>query len=540
MASLLKRIKKPPGYVIASSLVSIGGILNGFDMGAIGAITEMQYFLDTFGKPTPLMRGFTVSIIMLTGAFPSFFAGQLADRYGYLVIVMAGALVFTLGAVLQGAAYHLPMFILGRAICGFGEGLWLSNIYVYVTEISPSARRGILVSISQFGTAFGICAGYFSCYGSVHIASTMSWRLPYVVQASLAILLAVSCYFLPTSPRWLMLHGKREKALKELDRLNISRTEAEKDILSFNDQVRAPPSTLEGFLVIFRRRYRARTILALFILGMVQLSGIDGVLYYAPTLFAQAGIPSQSASFLASGVSSVLMLAISIPAVLYADRMGRRTSVIAGGSGLSFCMLVIGALYASNSVHKTGLARWVVVVLIFAFALTYSFTWAVVAKMYASEIQPARTRAAANCVAQGLNFFCNWLVAFATPIFLAKSAFGAYFLFGFLILGTVVVLGLYMPETRGRSLEDIQSAFHHRPVMRSWIHQLRRFFSRSGVSPLSSESEGSGRSSLGMRVMSGGNGVEAGEGESVSIERLDLDEGAGAGTGVQAKEGIAK
>jgi len=236
-------------------------------------------------------------------------------------------------------------------------------------------------------------------------------------------------------------------------------------------------SAWRGFLLLFRRGYRARTILALFILGMVQLSGIDGVLYYAPTLFRQAGLPGETASFLASGLSAILMLAISVPAFLFADKWGRRTSAIVGGIGLSSCMLLIGSLYAASAVHPYGAARWVVIISVFIFGLTYCATWGVVGKIYASEIQPANTRAAANCVAQGLGFFTNWLVAILTPIFLSKSAFGAYFLFGFFALGTVAVLAAYMPETRGRSLENIQDAFQ-RPVVKSWAHHLRRFTSR--------------------------------------------------------------
>jgi MFS family permease len=189
------------------------------------------------------------------------------------------------------------------------------------------------------------------------------------------------------------------------------------------------------------------------------------------------------------------MLAISIPAVVYSDKIGRRNSIIFGGLILSFSMLIIGSLYATNQVHTTGPARWVVVVLIFVFSLTFCFTWAIAGKIYASEIQPARTRASANCLAQGLSFFTNWLVAFATPVFLSKSAFGAYFLFGFLTLGTVMVLSIYMPETQGRSLEDIQTAFHQGPAVKNWMSQIRRLFSRAGISPPvssgSSEREGS-------------------------------------------------
>ena len=125
---------------------------------------------------------------------------------------------------------------------------------------------------------------------------------------------------------------------------------------------------------------------------------------YAPVLFAQAGIPGEQASFLASGLSAILMLAISVPGFLLADKWGRRTSAISGGLILSACMLIIGSLYASSAVHPYGITRWVVVVLVFAFGLTFSATWGIVGKIYASEIQPSNTRAAANCVAQGLSF----------------------------------------------------------------------------------------------------------------------------------------
>ena len=143
---------------------------------------------------------------------------------------------------------------------------------------------------------------------------------------------------------------------------------------------------------------------AQFILGMVQLCGIDGVLYYAPTLFQQAGLPEQTAGFLASGISAVLICAISIPAAIFADSWGRRTSVITGGVGLSGSMLLVGAMYSADAVHQTGAGRWVVIIAIFFFALTYASTWAMVGKIYASEIQPGHTRAASNALAQGLNF----------------------------------------------------------------------------------------------------------------------------------------
>ncbi|KAF7517721.1 hypothetical protein G7054_g13714 [Neopestalotiopsis clavispora] len=453
-----------PKYVLASIAVALGGFINGYDTGSVGAVMEMDEFTKTMGHLSPFLIGFSVSLIMLTGAVPSIFGGQLADSLGRLKVITLGAVFFGIGAAIEGSASNLGQFLAGRAIAGFGQGVFLSNVSVYICEIAPSKHRGILAGLPQFMATAGICVGYFTCYGTVNIQSGMAWRIPYIIQCVISVLFIASCMVIPDSPRWLMLHGRRQDALVALDWLDFSMIEAERDFLTATEQ-RSSLSLWQSLVLLFRRGYRSRTILALFVLGMVQLSGIDGVLY--------AGLSSSTASFLASGVSAILMLAISIPAFLLADKWGRRTSAITGGIGLGSLMLLIGTLYATGVVHPYGVARWVVIVSVFAFGLTYCATWGIVGKIYASEIQPSNTRAAANSVAQGLAFITNWLVAILTPILLDKSAFGAYFLFGGFALGTVAVLAAYMPETRGRSLEEIQDAFHQ-PGIKNLTQSLRR------------------------------------------------------------------
>jgi MFS family permease len=213
--------------------------------------------------------------------------------------------------------------------------------------------------------------------------------------------------------------------MEKLKKLDFGTAEAEKDVLrpvetaAAQDQI----GVLAGLRLIFTKDYRSQAWLAVFILSFIQLSGIDGVLYvcvmpcrqvviapantisqYAPTIFAQAVIPSQTASFIASGVSAILMLAFSIPATLLADKWGRRTSAIYGGVIPSATMLLIGSLYAADAVHSYGAARWVVIVSVFVFALGYVSTWAIVGKIYASEIQPTKTRATTNSMATGGSF----------------------------------------------------------------------------------------------------------------------------------------
>jgi MFS family permease len=268
-----------PNYIFACLAASTGGFLNGFDTGSIGAIVSMTQFEESIGKLSPTLLGFTVSLIMLTGAFPAVFAGHLAERFGRLKVIILGVLFFVVGAVLQSAAGELNMFLVGRALGGFGEGVYLSNVSVYICEIAPVKLRGTLAGLPQFMATSGVCFGYFLCYGTVHLSSSIAWRVPYIMQAILGLIMVGICTRLPDSPRWLVHHGRRIEALEALQRLDFGMAEAEKDILSTQNEQNMSLSAWQGFLLLFKRGYRARTVLALFVLGMVQLSGIDGVLY---------------------------------------------------------------------------------------------------------------------------------------------------------------------------------------------------------------------------------------------------------------------
>lgn len=186
---------------------------------------------------------------------------------------------------------------------------------------------------------------------------------------------------------------------------------------------------------------------------------------HAPLLFEQAGLASSVASFFASGVSAIVIFAATIPALIWADRWGRRRSSIYGGIGLAVTMFLIGGLYAGSAVYNsTGAGRWVVIVCIYIFAVIYSLSRAVSIKIYAAEIQPQRTRASATSLAHGSNWATNFLVALTTPILLSKSSFGAYFLFGGCTLITA-----FMPETKRQSLDEIEEAFRSKSLSQTLL-----------------------------------------------------------------------
>ncbi len=331
------------------------------------------------------------------------------------------------------------MFNTGRALSGLGEGIYLSSMSVYICEIAPSKYRGILAGLPQFMATLAICAGYFTCYGTVGINSSFAWRIPYSVQVALAVLLAVGCWLLPDSPRWLMLHGRRAEALAALAKLDFVLEEEEHSFLTSNDQG-INLSAWQSIRVLFSRAYRARTVLALFILGMVQLSGIDGVLYVSSAsrgtvdatatdaaIVCATTVRTSGPGFADGRVPGFWLVRYTNAGRLYPLHFcylingGVVPLAMTGGIGLAGCMLLMGTLYAAGVVHPYGIARWIVIVLVFIFGMTYCATWGIVGKIYASEIQPSNTRAVANCVAQGLGFVRSPTPSLLVAILLTES-----------------------------------------------------------------------------------------------------------------------
>ncbi|EZF33177.1 high-affinity glucose transporter [Trichophyton mentagrophytes] len=451
--------KPPPRYVVASILCSLGGFLFGVDTAIIGPVTVMDSFTGAFGHPSPTLHGLIVSSILIPAAISSFLAGRVADVLGRPPAIAIGSAIFGLGAAIEAAAVHLGMFVAGRVVAGIGEGLYLGTLVVYICEISPARHRGSLTTGPQLLITSGLVAGFFTCYRSVKIVTTLSWRLPFILLASYSATFAViSFVFLPPSPRWLAaVYGQNTTAIDAAwDRLGV--LHADREVMQSNQE--EEPKIRSKTLDVFSPDARPGFFLAIFLMGMQQLSGIDGVLYYAPLLFQQAGLTSTGDTFLASGVSAIVICAVTIPATIWADSWSRRRNTIYGGLGMATTMFIIGGLYAGDAVHSYGAGRWVVVISIYLYTVIFSISWAVAVKIYAAEIQPQRTRASATSLAHGSNWITNFLVALVTPTLLANTSYGAYFLFGSCTFATAIVCWFFMPETRGRTLAEIQQALH--------------------------------------------------------------------------------
>ncbi|KFZ04608.1 hypothetical protein V502_10022 [Pseudogymnoascus sp. VKM F-4520 (FW-2644)] len=190
----------------------------------------MPSFTTTFGPLTSTTHGLLVSSLLLTTTLASLFGGAISDRLGRPPTIVIGACLFSLGATIEASAMTLGMFISGRCIAGLGQGTNFSTLVVYICEISPPRKRGPLASSVQLLICLGVMMGYFICYGTVNISSSLSWRLPLALQAAVAAFGAgAAAMYLPPSPRWLAHKGRKSEASATWDLLGVSAAEREKD-----------------------------------------------------------------------------------------------------------------------------------------------------------------------------------------------------------------------------------------------------------------------------------------------------------------------
>ncbi|RYC80013.1 hypothetical protein BFJ63_vAg17103 [Fusarium oxysporum f. sp. narcissi] len=452
--------------LLVASHVSLAGLLYGLDTGSIGPITSMPQFSESIGSLTSTQQGVYVACILLSAAVSSMSSGHVSDAISRRYGILTGAILGVIGTVLSAASPAFSALVVARLVSGVGFGQCIAVSTVYLVELSPKSIRGVAACMLQLYVVLGITVGYFIAYGSQTIPGSLAWRVPFIIQACVAVILAGGIFFIPSSPRWLLQKGRRDEASAVLHRYRGGDQKVQQEISEVESSLeKNKPNDEAGFRVAFRKRYIGRTMLGIFLMSFQQLTGIDVVLYYAPIIFQQAGISSTRSTFLASGVIGIVMLVSTIPAQIWIDRWGRKRPLIYGGIAMSVCFISIGSLYArfglrdGNEVKlQSTAAQWVVIVLAYVFVANFSWSWAVVGKIYSCEIIPTPIRAKVASLELVANWLFNFGVTMSAPAFLRSSPSGPYFLYGFATLVAVVVC-MVMPETKGKSLEEIENDF---------------------------------------------------------------------------------
>ncbi|CAL1516737.1 sugar porter family MFS transporter [Chitinophaga sp. MM2321] len=425
-------------------VVALGGFLFGFDTAVISGAEQA---IQQHWHLTEVQHGFTVSIALIGTVFGALGGSIPSDRLGRKTTLILVALVFLLSAVATAMATNWYLFLICRFIGGLGVGASSVAAPVYISEVSPAQYRGRMVAFFQFNVVFGILISYLSNF-MIGTDGENSWRLMLGIQAAPAALFLVLLRWVPESPRWLLLHRKKEaQAIATLQIINP--VGYQDDIITIRQSQQPAPGANSGER-LFTAKYRVPMMLAVLFAVFNQVSGINAIIYYAPRIFEMAGLGAGSSLLSTVGIG-VVNFVFTLTAIRFIDKIGRRRLMYIGTAGL---IVTLGLVAFSFYTHAGGIAVVSYLLLYIAF---FAFSQGAVIWVFIAEIFPNKVRAKG----QTLGSFTHWImaavIAFTFP-YLASHIGGGYIFLFFCVMMVLQLLFVWrlMPETKGRTLEEIE------------------------------------------------------------------------------------
>jgi sugar porter (SP) family MFS transporter len=371
--------------------------------------------------------------------------------------------------------------IAGRFVAGLGVGSLSMAVPLYLSELAPKEIRGRLISLQQLMITIGIMVAFWVGAGTNYLTTDASWRIPLGIQIAPAVVLGIGAIFLPFSPRWLINRGRNEEALSVLARLHSQGDKTDPRVVTEYEEIIAQVEheravSVSSYVELLKGTVRRRLILGILIQIFQQFTGINSIMYYAPAIFKQAGVGENSAALIASGVNGVLNVLSTIPPILFLDRLGRRVVLISGallmGSAMLLCGIVMGATANVFENPSTGqmevdmsankAASYFCIVMVYFFVAGFAYSWGPCGWVYPAEIYPLSIRAKGTSITTAANWLMNFIISLFVPIMLTTITWGTYIFFGCCCAVMAVVVFLFYPETKGRSLEEMDVVFSGR------------------------------------------------------------------------------
>jgi SP family galactose:H+ symporter-like MFS transporter len=435
------------GFVyVAAAISALGGMLFGYDTGVIsGAIL----FISKDFSLTQLQVEIVVSCVLIGALIGAMTGGILADRFGRRRVIIATATLFVAGAIVTALSPTFTLLIAGRIIVGAAIGVASFTTPLYISEVSPVKIRGRLVSINQVALTSGIVISYLVDYALVDI---QGWRWMFGFAAVPAAILAVGMFRLPESPRWLVSKNLIDSARTVLER--IRRT---KDVGTELEDIQSSLAVQSGgWRDLFTPLVRPALIVGVGLAILQQITGINTVIYYAPMIFEFTGAKSASASILATIGVGVVNVAMTVVALLLVDRVGRRPLLLIGLAGMIIGLGVLGLAFQLPSL--SGSLGWIAEISLMLYVGAFAIGLGPVFWLLISEIYPLKIRGVAMSVATSANWGANLFVALTfLTLIQATGRSSTFWIYGLVGVGAWLFTWFYIPETKGRSLEDIES-----------------------------------------------------------------------------------
>ncbi|UDD62670.1 hypothetical protein AFCA_009980 [Aspergillus flavus] len=475
--------------------------------------------MESFGARFPRIytdssfKGWFVSTLLLAAWFGSLINGPIADRLGRKLSMNVAVVIFVIGSAIQCGAVNIPMLFVGRAIAGLAVGQLTMIVPLYISEVSIPEIRGGLVVLQQLSITIGILISYWIDYGTNYIGGTRcapntpytghtkttptfnpytdvppngctgqseaSWRLPLAIQILPALILGLGIIFFPDSPRWLAMKERDDEALTALSKLRRQTRdspalvneflEIKASIMLENTFARDHFPGLSGlrlhaaqyvsFLTTWARF--KRLAIGCCVMFFQQFMGCNAMIYYAPTIFAQLGLDGNTTSLLATGVYGIVNCLSTLPALFLIDKIGRRVLLMSGAVGTCISLVIVGALigaYGSDLVnHKS--AGWAGIAFIYIYDINFSYSFAPIGWVLPSEIFNLSIRSKAISITTSATWMCNFIIGLITPDMLESITWGTYIFFAAFCLLALAFTFFCIPETRGKTLEDMDLIF---------------------------------------------------------------------------------
>lgn len=506
--------------MMISLIVALGGLLMGFDASVISGV--VKFIEPEFGL-TKLELGWSVASLTLTATLAMMFAGPLSDKHGRRKILKYAAILYTLSALGSALAPNFIFLVVARMLGGFGVGASLILAPLYIAEIAPKELRGRLVSFNQLNIVIGISLAFFTNYMIIQLGDSdagwaqslkigeHNWRWMLGLETVPAILYFFGLFFVPRSPRWLVMKGKFNEAIKVTDRLTTHEKAVEL-IDTIKDSIETETDEDKaGIKDLLNPSLKLVLSIGIMVAVLQQITGINSVFFYAPMIFEQSGIGTD-ASFMQAILVGLVNLVFTILAILFIDRLGRRPLLLFGVAGIALSMFflsygfrvaeytlteeivaelsieiesdglnsLVGVTYDSEKSYRAALEgalpppdfevvgdeivsssismnAMLILFAILSFVASFAISIGPVMWVLFSELFPNYIRGIAisfvGLINSAVSFLIQWIFPWELEVLGSSMTFLIYGLFA--ILGFVFIYRK-LPETKGRSLEELE------------------------------------------------------------------------------------
>ncbi|MEI6287384.1 MAG: sugar porter family MFS transporter [Bacillota bacterium] len=430
-----------------AGMAAVGGFLFGFDTGVIsGALS----FIEGAFKPTVLQISMIVSATVLGAFFGCITSGVLTNKFGRRMTLIYCSLTFIVGTLMCAFANNTEVLTVGRFILGVAIGIASYTVPLYIAEISVPEKRGTMVMLNGVAITGAQAISFLSDY---YFTQSGNWRMMLGVAIIPALILLLGAFFLPDSPRWLMMKCRKAQAVAILGKIRDA-DRVQPEIQEIEESFKIQHG---GYRELFSKTARPVLIIGLALGILQQFVGINTVMYYGPYIFKNVGLSGASAEILATFGMGLVNFFATIFVMFTVDRWGRKKLMLNGMLVAFASLMILGYLSYNADAQVSELSKVMSVVLMVTYIAGYAVSIGSLFWLIISEIYPLKIRSIGMSFVSGIQWLANFVVSMTfLPILSVFGIAAAFWLYGGMCLVVILFTKFYVPETKGVSLETIE------------------------------------------------------------------------------------